>query len=667
MARRIALVALVLLVVASAPAKDPATRKTDRVKKILSKLEAGSEKYRATALRVLGQIGDASCLDAISAQLAAKETSVRAEAARALGRLRLPGSASKLVPVLEDKEVEVQRAGVWALGELQDPSALPEMDKRFARQKELHSDLAIAYGKIGDKRSKANIASALRELNDKDLAYPHVAAALARVSPKDGLAILEKELKGKDADTGFFTAYESAMALGETDLLDAAKFLLARLDRLQPTAPIDVILREAVVNGIGSFRNDQAIDHFIKNGMKDLKDYATAAAVARGLGLTRSPMATTPLRLLLPAKSPKGEEETYEIRRAVLLALGDLGDPTALDAVKPYVDAPDPRVQIAALKAIGGLGAEEGIPIASTKLTSPDICVRYAAAQAIFRIRTEASVEPLIGLMGASKEWLQKETWGMLRQLTGKDFGLKVADWKEWWAKAKDAFEVLYEEDLEDLQGTTVYWGIEITSKKVVFAVDISGSMSEPARQMQVVVSGKELPGDDIGPGVPATMMRMKMGVAKAELLRTLSHLTHDTMFDVISFNASVREWEKQLVEATIENKKKCNLEFVQTLAPDGATNINDTLEKVFKMAGPGIADPNQDLKVDTIFLLTDGTPTAGKETETERILANIRKLNKLHRIRIHAVGVGECNPDFLDKLAAENGGRFVRPDLGQR
>ncbi|GEM_PF-3884444 len=667
MARLVLFVPILLLVVAIAPAKDPATRRTDRVKKILGKLEAGSERYRITALRVLGRLGNESCLDGVSAQLAAKEDGVRAEAARCLGRLRIAGSTGRLLPLIDDKSLSVGKAAVWALGELRDPAVLQDMDKAFQKHRELRADFAIAYGTIGDKRMKGVIAAVLKGMNENDLARPHVAAALARLSPQEGLPFLQKDFKAKDADTGFFMAYEAAMALGESDLVEAAKFLLGRLDRLQPNDPLDIIIREAVVSGIGNFRNDQAIDHFVKNGLKDLKDYAAAAAVARGLGLTRSPMAATPLRLLLPQKSPKGDEETYEIRRAALLALGDLGDPTTVDAVKPYVDAPDPRIQIAALKAIGGIGAEEGIVVAAAKLASPDVQVKYAAADALFRIRMEGSIEPLIGLLGTSKEWLQRETWAMLRQLTGKDFGTKVDDWKGWWAKEKDTFEVLNEEDLEDLQGTTVFWGIEITSKKVIFAMDVSGSMSEPARQMQVLVSGKEPKGDDIGPMVSPAEKIMKIGVAKDELLKTLSRLTNDTLFDVLVFNGSVQEWEKELVEATKENKKRCNVSFVQGLRPDGATNINDTLERAFKMAGEGIGDPKKDLKVDTIFLMTDGTPTAGKMIEPERILENVRKWNKLHRIRIHCVGVGQCNPDFLDKLASENGGRFVRPDVGQR
>lgn len=660
-------VPVLLLFVSTAAAKDPASRRADRVKKILARLEAGTERYRVTALRVLGEIGDESCLDAVSKQLAAKEDAVREEAARCLGRLRIAGSTGRLLPLVNDRSMAVGRAAVWALGELRDASALQEMDKLFQKHRELRPEFAIAYGKIGDKRMKGVVESVLKGMGEHDLARPHVAAALARLSPSEGLAILQKDFKAKDADTGFFIAYESAMALGETDLVDAAKFLLGRLDRLQPRDPLDVIIREAVVSGIGNFRNDKAIEHFIKHGLKDLKDFAMVASVARGLGLTRSPLAVTPLRELLPMKSPKGDDETYEVRRAALLALGDLGDPSTLDAVKPFVDAPDPRIQVAALEAIGGIGAEEGVAIAAAKISAPDPQVRFAAAEALFRIRSEASIPPLIDLLGTSKEWLQREAWSMLRRLTGKDFGTKAEDWKGWWAKSKEGFEVLYEEDLEDLQGTTLFWGIEVTSKRVIFAIDVSGSMAEPARQMPTVVTGQEAKEEEIGPMVSPAEKVTKIGVAKDELLKTLSRLPNDTMFDVLVFNGSVDEWKKVLVQATKENKKKCNVEFVQPLRPEGATNINDTLEKAFEMAGEGVVNPKADLKVDTIFLMTDGTPTAGKVIEPERILENVRRLNKLRRVRIHCVGVGQCNSDLLEKLASENGGRFVRPDLGQR
>jgi L-lysine 2,3-aminomutase len=53
--------------------------------------------------------------------------------------------------------------------------------------------------------------------------------------------------------------------------------------------------------------------------------------------------------------------------------------------------------------------------------------------------------------------------------------------------------------------------------------------------------------------------------------------------------------------------------------------------------------------------------------TDTDRLCEEIRKINKVRKIRIHTIAVGvegkgqsPVNLDFLKKLAEENGGKFV-------
>ncbi|MHC4606235.1 MAG: vWA domain-containing protein [Planctomycetota bacterium] len=80
---------------------------------------------------------------------------------------------------------------------------------------------------------------------------------------------------------------------------------------------------------------------------------------------------------------------------------------------------------------------------------------------------------------------------------------------------------------------------------------------------------------------------------------------------------------------------------------------------------GDGYAVP-QDGGPDTIYLLTDGRPNRGKITSPEGILAELKKLNELRKITIHTICLGDPgegrdppDPDFLRKMAEENGGKF--------
>ncbi|MBI3098400.1 MAG: hypothetical protein HYY93_09195, partial [Planctomycetes bacterium] len=294
-----------------------------------------------------------------------------------------------------------------------------------------------------------------------------------------------------------------------------------------------------------------------------------------------------------------------------------------------------------------------------------------AAADALFGIRTKACVKPLIDLLGRSREWLQKEVAGMLTSMTGKSLGLNAGTWADWWKSAEPGFDIFWPEDAATIQERVTYWEIEISSDKICFLIDTSGSMAEAAMfdldRWRTVRSGpkpKDAPqGDDIGPGIEPAELARKIGAAKAELLRSLKTLPDPCLFDVIAYSDHVDRWEKTMQPARIDKKRTCNERFIQKLRPSGSTFIYEVLEEAFKLAGPGVEDPKRDLACDTLYLLTDGTPWwPSKVLDCEKILEHFREVNKLGRIRINTIGIGECNSDFLRKLAAQNGGRFVRP-----
>ena len=74
------------------------------------------------------------------------------------------------------------------------------------------------------------------------------------------------------------------------------------------------------------------------------------------------------------------------------------------------------------------------------------------------------------------------------------------------------------------------------------------------------------------------------------------------------------------------------------------------------------LAEPHCEAAYDTFFFMTDGTPTAGKLQKPDEILAAVREWNRTAKVVIHCVGVGDAaDADFLGRLAAENGGVFVK------
>lgn len=131
--------------------------------------------------------------------------------------------------------------------------------------------------------------------------------------------------------------------------------------------------------------------------------------------------------------------------------------------------------------------------------------------------------------------------------------------------------------------------------------------------------------------------------------------------FNMVFFGHRVVRWQGGMVpadKAALERAKR----FETEVEPSGGTNIHDALETAFAMAGTAADGKNYASAIDTIYFMTDGTPTAGKLVKPPEILAAVRGWNRTARITIHVIAVGDaCDASFLESLAAQNGGTFVR------
>lgn len=658
------LLAAALVAVSSWPARagvGAEAAREARIKRCVERLGSDSARIKLAALAALAEIGGPEQGKAVVDCLrATDDVDTLIAGARALGGMRAKDGVEILCEMITHGNADVRRAAIRALGEIGDKSAVQPMLSAFPKDTPSWLDYAIAFGRIADPAARAAIQQVLEAYKPSPLrARP--AAALARVAPKTGLDYLIKMFKGKESEDGFFEAFEAAGAMGEIDSKEAAEFLLDRLGRLQAN-PLEIALREAITTGLSRLRTGEVVLSVAKPGLKD-KHPAVRAAVARGLGPTR-------VAELVPLLVPLLEDKEPDVRVAAADGLGDCRQPGALDALLPLASTKEFPLRVAVLVALGKIGDDRALPTLVPMLDDPDTRIRYAAANALFGIRTKACVKPLIDLLGKSREWLQKETAGMLTSMTGKTLGLNANTWSDWWKQAEPGFDIFWPEDEATIQERITYWEIEISSDRICFLIDTSGSMSEPAMfdldRWRTVRSGpkpKDAPkGEDIGPGIEPAELARKIGAAKAELLRSLKTLPDPCLFDVIAYSDHVNRWEKAMQPARVDKKRTCNEKFVQKLRPNGSTFIYEVLEDAFKLAGPGVQDAKKDLACDTIYLLTDGTPwPPSKMLDTEKILEHFRELNKLGRVRINTIGLGQCNSDFLRKLAAQNGGKFVR------
>jgi len=210
-----------------------------------------------------------------------------------------------------------------------------------------------------------------------------------------------------------------------------------------------------------------------------------------------------------------------------------------------------------------------------------------------------------------------------LASLTGQPFGEQAEVWRRWWEERGTGFHVnqnppaLWEE--ETAAGDRyAFYGIELHSDAAAFVCDISGSMQ-----------GK------------------RIETLKRELTFVIQRFPPQGRFNLVLFNDKVQAWSKKLVPATTK-RRKAALDHVAGLNAGGATNISDALEAA-------LADP----AVDTIVLLTDGAPTAGKLRSTNEIGKWFTHLNRERMILLHVVSIGQPSPN-LRTMSRLSGGSYV-------
>src|SRR5690606_20020863 len=96
-------------------------------------------------------------------------------------------------------------------------------------------------------------------------------------------------------------------------------------------------------------------------------------------------------------------------------------------------------------------------------------------------------------------------------------------------------------------------------------------------------------------------------------------------------------------------------------LRPNGPTNLYDALQAALGFGGRGLYDKYYGAGFDTLYVITDGAPTAGPITDKLEIRKRVREANQLRKVAIHCITFGDKNDtNFLGPMAEENGGRHI-------
>lgn len=475
---------------------------------------------------------------------------------------------------------------------------------------------------------------------------------------------------------------EAVRTLREAESPDACEELFELLGH--ETQEIVVVAREVM----GGYRDPASFANLVA-ALPKMKDQGRRAQLVDVLGEAQIKDAM-PVVLEIATTDKKAPAE---LRFAAVGAFAACGYKEGVESLMTALLAdPEPLVRMGTAEAIGRLRlAALGTPLVPL-LDDPAWQVQVAAVKTLAIVREPSAVAPMIQLMRKGGR-LEEETADALFRITGLDFGRDADAWQTTWdrlsaipgwriptdeelqkaAASRQKYDALYGK-LKD--GTTTFGGIPTTSRRMLFIIDVSGSMADLVVEREKFDTGYR----DFE----------KLTIVKRELLNTIDALGENVFFNICAFATDTRTWKSSLVRANVVNRASAKA-WVERLEPIGGpeaqalagaglggtanlgagkTNTYAALTLPFGVDPDGRVDASEAEagamrnEIDTVFFLSDGRPSTGKHTDTAQILAEVSRLNERFHIVIHALAIGEFEKNFMKVLAESNGGVFV--DLGR-
>lgn len=386
---------------------------------------------------------------------------------------------------------------------------------------------------------------------------------------------------------------------------------------------------------------DERVDKALMRMLQD-KDKEVVIASAKILGERKYQDAIPTLKKMWD----KGAKER-EVMRAAMDATAMIrqGDPKWLDELIELTKNEDPEVRSLALDALGNSADKAHIDQLIAALDDKNWSTRLAALEALERMHVKEAISPIIIRMAKEEGRMQNEFANTLWRLTGQPYADNSVAWDNWWKEAGANFQILSDADLakvktgeeewrlrQETHIDTKFFGIRIISHRVIFIIDISGSMDDGLAN-----DYKGKPADN------------RMEVAKSELSKCIQGLDPSALFNIYTFSSDVEKWVDGSLAAANEKNRTDAVAFVDKLKAFGGTNLYGAVKAAF-----------QDPDVDTIFIMSDGEPTVGDVIEPSMIREHVKAWNEHRKIQINTIQIaGQFQ--VLEWLAQDSGGTSVK------
>lgn len=383
--------------------------------------------------------------------------------------------------------------------------------------------------------------------------------------------------------------------------------------------------------------DDEKMVRKIRKGLRS-RDVPVQVATIHALAERRDEESIEDMEKLLE------REDEPEVRQALLQGLSKVYDGSNdwVDRLVAFTASADLDLRNAAINEIARLGRDSQMDLFVGLLGHADWSTRFAALNALERLREPEVVAPIVEQMQSETGRMAVEFGETLFRLTGESFGKRGATWKRWLDDQTEEIELIAESKIDEIvaekeeerlkQLTSAnFFGIRIESHRVLFIVDVSGSMSEPMRSRYVGETG-----------------RPRIDVAKEELSKAVEALENNALFNILAFSSGVETWLEEGVTTSKSKTRDEALEYVDRLGAFGGTNLYGALRGAF-----------EDEDIDTIFVLSDGEPSVGELIDPQLIREAVQEMNQTRGVVINTIAIGG-SLEVLEWLAEDSGGTHV-------
>ncbi len=432
-----------------------------------------------------------------------------------------------------------------------------------------------------------------------------------------------------------------------------AEVVVGRLDH-----PSDLV-RETILNVLSQTEADDVLAWLRTEGL-DHKKKLARAGVARALGMLKHAPARERLEAML--------KDSFWLAKAnAAFALGEIGDDASFAPLVAALSERKPKTWMCIADACATFGTRSDEASLKTieRINHGSWQVRLTVARALAAYGTDNCMDGLIARYSLERGRLEREYLRALRAVSGDDLGKNAATWEKWWKGQKEKHggfdpnrppppnpaDARYADPKGGDKDEPHYYGRRIFSRSVGFVFDVSSSME---KNITIPKGASTKLGD-----IPLTGTRMM--VAKEVLAGTIKSLKPQVRFNLVFFSTDVRPWKKNLVPASQGNVNAAASAVLQAPA-NGETNIHGALKAALGLHDKPTLSASLDNIPDTVYFLTDGSPTRGEITSTPELLGWFRNLNRFAKVKLHVVAFGNLGVDleFLRKLAAIGGGDFI-------